>query len=201
MFTKEDQDAIIHFLFDDKHNNFGNVELALGIIAAREKINRIIINKFLNTLTEYLNQQIKNLGESWIVVNELQQDPFERYEQIYITKNEWKDLYRVALGPEEKGARGFIFGVWSRKDKLGHRFDGGRISASLKRLGLGGATSDVWPFWKRVDDYKNWDDPKTLSCFLEGQNLQAIEYLAGCLLAIARETENVIDSLVHTDHI
>lgn len=109
MFSHEDQEAILRFIFSRE----ANVELALGVMAARRRISERVIKDFLTRLEAELGLKARQLGDSWKVVNELQTNPFERYLQVYLTKQDWNDLYRISLGPENWGARGFILGVWN----------------------------------------------------------------------------------------
>ena len=193
MFSHEDQEAILRFIFSRE----ANVELALGVLAAKKRISERIIKDFLTRLEAELGLQARDMGGSWKVVNELKTNPFERYSQVYMTKRDWNDLYRIALGPESWGARGFILGVWNHEDTLGQRLDGGRIMAALQGHVRSGLTSDAWPFWMWADPYRNWDDERTLACFLGSRDIQAISDLAGVMLTIARATEHVIDTVVH----
>ena len=109
MFSNADQAAILRFIFSSE----ANVELALGVLAAGQSIRERIIQDFLTSLEAELARKASQLGASWKVVNELKTNPFEHWLQIYMTKQDWNDLYRISLGPENSDARGFILGVWS----------------------------------------------------------------------------------------
>lgn len=193
MFSPEDQEAILRFVFSRE----ANVELALGVIAARQRINERIIKDFLTRLEADLGQGARKLGDPWKVVNELKTNPFERYLQVYITKQDWDGLYRIALGPENWGAKGFILGVWNNWDTLGQRLDGGRIRAALEGRVRSGMTSDHWPFYMWADPYRHWADERTLSRFHGNRGVEAVADLAGIMLTIAGATEEVIDTVVH----
>ncbi|MBA3965532.1 MAG: hypothetical protein H0X47_07130 [Nitrospirales bacterium] len=114
MFSTEDQEAILRYIFSHE----ANMELALGVIHARKAISERIIKDFLTRLEAKLVLEVRQLGGSWDVVNDLKKDPFQRYKQIYITKNDWKeddqDLYRISLGPEKWDAKGFCLGSLER---------------------------------------------------------------------------------------
>jgi hypothetical protein len=196
MFSNEDQEAILRFIFSRE----ANVEFALGILAARQQTNERIIKDFLARLEADLGMKARQLGDPWRVVNELKTNPFERYSHIYMTKQGWNDLYRISLGPESWGARGFILGVWNNWDTLGQRLDGGRIKAALQGLVRSGTTTDYWPFYMWADPYRNWVDERTLRCFLTNQCVQTLEALAGVMLTIAKATENIIDTVVNDWH-
>jgi len=193
MFSKEDQEAILHYIFSRE----ANVELALGVMAARQSISERIIKDFLTRLEAALDLKARQLGDSWKVVNELKKNPFERHLQVYITKRDWNDLYRIFLSPDKWGARGFFLGVWNNWDILGHRLDGGRIRAALEGSVRSGGTADQWPFWTWADPYRHWSDERTLSCFLGDRGVQAVSDLAGVMFTIARVTKKVIDTVVH----
>ena len=96
MFSHEDQEAILRFIFSRE----ANVELALGVIAARQSINERIIKDFLTRLEAALCLKAKQLGDSWKVGNELKTNPFGRWLKIYMTKEDWNDLYQISLCPE-----------------------------------------------------------------------------------------------------
>lgn len=128
MFSNEDQEAIFRFVF----SNEANVELALGIIAAQQRIKEKIIKDFLARLEQDLVLKFNQLGDTWKVGNDLKKDPFQPYKQIYMTKGNWKDLYRISLAPDRLNAKGFFLGVWNDWDKLQQRLDGGRIFEILQ---------------------------------------------------------------------
>lgn len=196
MFSHEDQEAILRFIFSRE----ANVELALGVTAARQRISQRVIKDFLTRFEADLDTKVRQLGDSWKVVNELKTNPFERWLQVYMTKHDWNDLYRISLGPEQWGAKGFILGVWNNWDTLGQRFDGGRIGAALQGRVRSGTTTDWWPFYMGADPYRHWVDERTLSRFLGDQGVQAVADLAGAMLTIAMATEEVIDTVVHEWH-
>ncbi len=193
MFSNEDQEAILRFVFSRE----ANVELALGVIAARQSISERIIKDFLIRLEADLGLKARQLGDSWKVVNELKTNPFEHWLQVYMTKQDWNDLYRISLGPENWGAKGFILGVWNNWDMLGQRLESGRIRAARQGLVRSGTTTDWWPFYMWADPYRHWVDERTLSCFLGDRVVQAVADLAGAMLTIAVVTEEVIDTVVH----
>jgi hypothetical protein len=187
MFSAEDQEAILRFIFSRE----ANVELALGVLAARQRISERIIKDFLTRLEAELGLKARQLGDSWKVVNELQTNPFARFLQVYMTKQDWNDLYRISLGSESWNARGFILGVWNNWDTLGQRLDGGQLTAALQGQVRSGTTSDAWPFWMWAAPYRNWTDERTMGCFLGSRGIQAVADLAGAMLTIARATEKV----------
>jgi hypothetical protein len=193
MFSTEDQEAILRFVFSRE----ANVELALGVTAARQRISERIIKDFLTRLEADLGQRARKLGDSWKVVNELKTNPFEQWLQVYLTKQDWNDLYRIALGPENYGAKGFILGVWNNWDTLGQRLDGGRIRAALEGSVRSGMASNWWPFYIWADPYRHWADERTLSRFFGDRGVQAVADLAGTMFNIAGTTEKVIDTVVH----
>ncbi|SRR6266568_4967989 len=147
MFSNEDQEAILRFIFSRE----ANVELALGVMAARQSISERIIKDFLTRLEAALDLKARQLGDSWKVVNELKPNPFKRHSQVYMTKQDWHDLYRIFLSPANWGARGFFLGVWNNWDILGQRLDGGRIRDALEGHVRRGAIADQWPFWIWAD--------------------------------------------------
>lgn len=196
MFSDEDQEAILRFIFSRE----ANVELALGVMVARQKISERIIKDFLTRLETDLDLKARQLGDAWQAVNELKANPFERWLSVYITKRDWNDLYRIALCPENWGARGFILGVWSNWDILAQRLDGGRIKEALQGLVRSGTTSNAWPFWMWADPYRHWTDETTLSCFLGDRGIRAVSNLTEVMLTIAKTTENIIDTVVHDWH-
>jgi hypothetical protein len=193
MFSHEDQEAILRFIFSRE----ANVELALGVLAARQSISERIIKDFLTRLEVDLSLQARQLGDTWTVVNELKTNPFEHWLQVCLTKQEWNDLYRISLEPVNMNARVFVLGVWNNWATLGQRLDGGRIRAALQGHLRSGTTNDWWPFSMSADPYQNWVDERTLSCFLGKRGVQAVADLTGAMLTIARATEKVIDTVVH----
>ena len=114
MFSNADQEAILRFIFSRE----ANVELALGVLAAGPSIREKIIQDFLTSLEAELGRKTSQLGASWRVVNELKTDPFMRQAPVYMTKQDWNNLYKISLSPDNWGARGFFLGVWSNEDTL-----------------------------------------------------------------------------------
>lgn len=194
MFSTEDQEAILRYVFSHE----ANMELALGVIHARKAISERIIKDFLTRLEAKLVLEVRQLGGSWNVVNDLKKDPFQPYKQIYITKGDWEDLYRISLAPDKFGGKGFFLGVWNDWDRLGQqRLDGGRISEVLEGHVKSGKISNEWPFWMWAAPYTDWVDEKTLTRFLGDKCDRSVSELADLMLNIAKTTETLIDKLVH----
>lgn len=193
MFSNEDQETILRFIFSRE----SNVELALGIMSARQSISEKIIKDFLAKLEDELCLKTKQLGDSWKVCNDLKANPFERWMQIYITKQNWNDLYRISLEPLNMNARGFVLGVWNNWDTLGQRLDDEKIRAVLQGHVRNGSTNDWWPFYMSAAPYQNWIDERTLSLMWGNRGAQAISELTRAMVTIAVTTEKVIDIVVH----
>jgi hypothetical protein len=196
MVRNADQDAILRFVFSRE----ANAELALGVLAARQAIQEKIIKDFLPGLERTLVQKAKELGKAWTVVNELSTNPCKQYAQIYLTKTNWNNLYRIALDAQTPEARDFILGVHNDWDTLKRRLDGGKISQALQGHVRSGITTDWWPFYMWAAPYRHWDDARTLACFLGEKGVQAVSFLAGAMFTIAQATESVIDTVVQEWH-
>lgn len=192
MLSNEDQEAIFRFVF----SNEAHVELALGVISSRKSICERIIKDFLMRLDEDLTLKAKQLGDTWKVENELIKNPLDRWKGVYLTKDNWRGLYRISLSPERWDAKEFILGVWNDWDQLRQRLDDGRIREGLQGHVQSGKVSDWWPYYRLADPYKDWDE-KTLASFLGEKNVKAISYLTSEMFNIAKNTEALIDKLVH----
>lgn len=193
MFTTEDQEAIVRFVFSKEEN----VELALGVMAAGDAIREKIIKEFLTRLEDELRRKVAELGESWKVVNDLIKDPFKRWEEVYITKQQWGGLYAVFLEPEKPGPSDFVLGVWGDRKKPPKGLDEGPVREALQQRFGRGMTNEGAPFYMRANErYRDWADGATL-CGLHGDRAkQAIEYFANTMVAMAGATQTLIDSLV-----
>jgi hypothetical protein len=194
MFSPEDQEAIVRFVFSKDEN----VELALAVMAAGRRIAEKIIKEFLTKLEEKLRQGAKELGESWKVVNDLISDPFTRdYLVMGVAKEDWRGLYRIGLWPEKRDARDFVVGVQGDWDRLPKLFDGGRVKKALEGLLPAGITDDWNPFYMRAQQaYRDWGEPETLSCLHSDRGDLAVTYFADTIRTMARATEGIIDSVV-----
>jgi len=192
MFSDDDQEAVVRFVFSKDEN----VELALRVIAAGEAIRERIIKEFLAKLEDELWRRAKELGESWKVVNDLGKDPFKRWAQVYITKQEWGGLYAVFLEPEKPGPSDFVLGVWGLGKKRPKDLDEGPVREALQQRFGRGMTNDGCPFYMWADPYRDWGDEATLCSFLGDRGSQAARALSDTMLTIARATEGIIDSVV-----
>ncbi len=193
MFNPEDQKTILRFVFSQEVN----LELALGINAISKEIAKQIIGQFLTLFENELRSRAGQLGPSWKVVNKLSKNPFQRYELIYLTKDEWHGLYLIAMSPENYEAKNFILGVRNNWDELGQRYDQGRIGQALDGMIRKGMISDWWPFYILAPDPygKDWMDPSTLYYFIGERGKQTATKLSEGMYEIAQHTEKIIDEL------
>lgn len=196
MFSNEDQEAIANFVISSD-----NVSHALGIIGARDRIQKKIVCNFIKVLKSELKNTARGLGEGWRDgVHGQDEDGYPtQYWNVYLTKKSYKGLYRIALSAEKVGPKNLQLGVQHEFQKLRKQIDDGKIDSSRIKLALtetieNRKNSEWWPCFSFVGQYWDWTTLKVLHK-LHNEGKSVASELAEQMRLIALATENVIDSI------
>ncbi|MDD3925311.1 MAG: hypothetical protein PHT33_01485 [bacterium] len=105
----------------------------------------------------------------------------------------------ISFGPKKNGARDFIIGVYNDPERLGPALDEGqrRIKIALEGKVKQGKDSKHWPYYRMCEKpYDNWMDEKNLMKLFANKGEQAAANITEKMIAIAKVTEDVIDTIV-----
>ena len=141
MLSSEEREMIIkHVLEKEEH-----LSVALGIVSSFGEIRKRIIIKFLNDLESRLKT---DLSDDWEIDMNLRDNPFERYQGVFLSKDSWKGKYMVGIEADNKNAEAFCIGVKKEKEDCPQVED---LYSGLNSRYRHGAHSPMWVWWHWLD--------------------------------------------------
>jgi hypothetical protein len=135
----------------------------------------------------------EQLDNQWIVINQLKENPFDRYKGFFVAKKGWRDNYEIGISSERYGARGFIIGV--KKNEKSQPIDGGKLKSLIDDKYKPGSASPLWEWYQWIEYiYGNWDNEEILIKMYKKD--EAVNYFKEHILRIKEIVEPVVDEVV-----
>jgi len=166
--------------------NKDNLLMYLEIFNSFEKIMNRLISDFLRELESEL---FAHLGYSWIIINNFDNNAFERW-YFTIQKKTWQNVYAIGLNPENQKLRNFCFYTWRNSDILKNPVT--TVTEMLNQNYMKGRKYRDNDWYQAVDmHYLNWTDMETISKLYYKKEM--ITYFKEHMLKIKDIVEPIID--------
>lgn len=165
--------------------NKENLEIALRVGAAHERIRNAVISEFSDLLIGHLKNDLDN---TWQIES---RGMFRRREGIRLSKREW-GTYWIEIAPEYEGGGNMYLGVRNQ----GSTTRNDAIKQRMNTLKPANGDSGLWPwYFFLAAAYLNWD---TIDLLLKMQerDTQLLEYVREQIVAVAKTAEPVIDEIM-----
>ncbi len=185
MLNSEEKDIIIDFALQ----NEDNFKIAINIGLSFDKIRKIVILDFLDSLEKALKN---SLNGEWTVENEIKENVFQHWRGLYIYKNSWNKKYKIGFESQSHNAKGFIIGIV--KDETIPTIEG--LKEQLDDKYRKGLVSAYWSWYQYLDyPYQNWDNEEVLMK-MKLYTSESVEYFKNNIFQIKDIATQSIDSQV-----
>ena len=189
MAKKEEINLIVDYALEND-----DLATALKIGSAYDEIRKTIIISFIKRLESALKDI---LDPEWIIIeNELKQITFQNYECFFLSKEHWRDDYRIGIESQNKGAKNFVIGV--RKNEKKPHMQGDKLKNQLDQVCGTGKANKWWEWYRYIEGtYRNWGDNEEALIKMHNSD-EPVTYFKDYIKKIIDVATPVIDEALST---